>query len=263
MRMTKEEKVLQIDHLSVSYGEGDVVQDVSFAINQGEVLCIVGESGSGKSTLIKAIHGLENTVCRDGNIYLFGEISKSNSDRRKRMGKEIGLIPQNPGGSFNPLRTFEKQFQETFSGIGKKYDAQEIIATFEKVGLKNGEDILKSRPYEMSGGMNQRIAVAICYVLSPKLLLCDEATSALDVTTAGMVVRELMKLREEKNTSILMVTHHLGIARSMADEIAIMKDGKIVEYGSTKEIFEHPQNEYTKALLLDVPKIKGAADKDI
>ena len=250
------ENVLQIENLSVSYGEDLAVSDVSFSLKKGEILCIVGESGSGKSTLIKAIHGLENAACTGGRLSLFGKEMKSDSDKRELMGTEVGLIPQNPGGSFNPLRTFEKQFKEAFVGTKKIYDEKRIVETFAKLGLKDGECILKSRPHEMSGGMNQRIAVAFSFVLEPKLLLCDEATSALDVTTANLGGEELKTLRKENNTAILMVTHHLGIARSMADHVAIMKDGKIIEYGTSEEIFSNPKCEYTKNLLRDVPKLK-------
>ena len=118
------------------------------------------------------------------------------------------------------------------------------------------KQILKNRPFELSGGMNQRIAIAAAMMFEPRLLLCDEATSALDVTTAGAVVEELLKIRKTNGTSILLVTHHLGIARKMADNIGIMKDGRLIEYGSTDKIFDSPENEYTKKLIRDVPRLK-------
>lgn len=256
MQNNSEKYVLQLKNLSVSYGLDAVVSDVSLSMKKGEILCIVGESGSGKSTLIRAIHGLENATVTAGEVVLFGKDCKTKKEKQALMGTEVGLIPQNPGGSFNPLRPFEKQFREAFAGCGKQFDKEQIVETFEKVGLKDGKSILKSRPYEMSGGMNQRIAVAFSFVLKPHLLLCDEATSALDVTTAQLVVKELKDLRNENDTAILMVTHHLGIAKSMADHVAIMKDGKILEYGTVDEIFLDPKCEYTKNLLCDVPKLK-------
>lgn len=256
MQNNSEENVLQIENLSVSYGTENVVSNVSLSMKKGEILCIVGESGSGKSTLVKAIHGLENTTVTEGKVVLFGESCETARKKQSLMGTKIGLIPQNPGGSFNPLRPFEKQFREALMGTKKPYDANRIVGVFEKLGLKDGKNILKSRPYEMSGGMNQRIAVAFSFISEPKLLLCDEATSALDVTTARLVVEELKALRKENDTAILMVTHHLGIAKSMADYVAIMKDGKIVEYGRVEEIFSNPKCEYTKKLLCDVPKLK-------
>lgn len=256
MQNNSEEYVLQLKNLSVSYGLDAVVSDVSLSMKKGEILCIVGESGSGKSTLIKAIHGLENATVTAGEVVLFGKDCKTKKEKQALMGTEVGLIPQNPGGSFNPLRPFEKQFREAFAGCGKQFDKEQIVETFEKVGLKDGKSILKSRPYEMSGGMNQRIAVAFAFALKPHLLLCDEATSALDVTTAQLVVEELKDLRNENDTAILMVTHHLGIAKIMADHVAIMKDGKILEYGTVDEIFSNPKCAYTKKLLCDVPKLK-------
>lgn len=125
------------------------------------------------------------------------------------------------------------------------------------MGLTNGEEILTSRPYEMSGGMNQRIAIASTMLLEPKLLLCDEPTSALDVTSAGLVVELLCRYRKKYNVGILMVTHNLGIAYQMADTIGIMRSGRMVEYGAAREIFHHPKEEYTKQLLHDVPKLAG------
>ena len=256
MQMNTSEKILSIQNLSVSYGQEDVVSNVSFDMKKGDILCIVGESGSGKSTLIKSIHGLENAQCTKGKMVLFGQEMKKNAQRRDLMGKEIGLIPQNPGGSFNPLRTFEKQFREAFNGNGMEYRRDKLISIFQKVGLKDGELILKSRPYEMSGGMNQRIAVAFAFAMEPKLLLCDEATSALDVTTSQLVLDELLSLRKEHDTAILMVTHHLGVAKAMADHVAIMKDGEMIEYGDTDSIFSAPRCKYTKNLIQDVPKLK-------
>lgn len=256
MQNNSEKYVLQLKNLSVSYGLDAVVSDVSLSMKKGEILCIVGESGSGKSTLIKAIHGLENATVTAGEVVLFGKDCKTKKEKQALMGTEVGLIPQNPGGSFNPLRTFEKQFREALKGTKMAYDENRIGNVFETLGLKDGKSILKSRPYEMSGGMNQRIAIAFSYMKKPKLLLCDEATSALDVTTARIVVEELKTLRKENDTAILMVTHHLGIARTMADNVAIMKDGKIVEYGRAEEIFSNPKCEYTKKLLCDVPKLK-------
>ena len=254
------DNILSIKNLSVAYSEldSDAISDISLTMGKGEILCVVGETGSGKSTLIRAIHGLENTIITGGEILFCDEVigEKGISGGRSHMGSEIGLIPQNPCGSFNPLRRFDVQFREAFSGVGKKYDRNAVIKALEKIGLQDGDGILRSRPYEMSGGMNQRIAIAAAYVLGPKLLLCDEATSALDVTTAGVVVDELMALRKEQQVAILMVTHHLGIARMMADNIGVMKDGRMIEFGTADDIFKSPKMDYTKSLIKDVPRLK-------
>ena len=283
------EALLSIEHLSVSYGEEDVLHDVSFSLQRGEILCLVGESGSGKSTILRAIHGLESAEVTAGRIVFEGTVIgepsqhggaggstgpfKRRSSRhrdaelfmrrfsqdsaaRSFMGSGIGLIPQNPEGSFNPIRTFGAQFKEMFRAHDIPYDRALVEETLARTGLRGTETILRSRPYEMSGGMNQRIAIAAATLLSPRLLLCDEVTSALDVTTAALVVEELMKLRRERGSSILIVTHHLGVARRMADRIGIMRSGQMIEYGTVEEIFEHPREKYTRRLLEDVPKLK-------
>lgn len=248
-------EILKINHLSVSYGEEDVITDINLSMAQGEVLCIVGESGSGKSTLIKAIHGLACANITSGEIWYDNELLHGGCGCRNHMGCDIGLIPQNPGGSFNPLRPFEKQFREAFVGNGKSYDRDMMVSILESIGLQNPKEILDSRPYEMSGGMNQRIAIALAFALKPRLLLCDEPTSALDVTTAHMVVEQLLDLRQKKQTAICMVTHHLGIAQMMADHIAIMHQGRLIEYGSRDEFFSNPKEAYTKQLMEDVPRL--------
>lgn len=252
------EYLLKIDRLSASYGDDDIVKDVSCGITPGEIVCIVGESGSGKSTLIKAIHGLSELRITGGSIFFGNEeiSSLTVKERKKLMGLEIGLIPQDPGSSFNPIRKLSAQFREAMAGHGMAYDEDRIDGLLKKMGLQQGKAVLGNRPFELSGGMNQRIAIAAAMLFEPRLLLCDEATSALDVTTAGAVVDELLKIRESRGTAILLVTHHLGIARRMADNIGIMKDGRLIEYGNTEKIFDAPENEYTRKLIRDVPRLK-------
>jgi len=256
------ENLLQIKDLSVRYEDCDVedlqVMDVSIGMNPGEILCIVGESGSGKSTLIKAVHGMGSTHIEKGSISFKGNdmAGLSRSDRRSIMGPELGLIPQNPYSSFNPIRRYGIQLREALTAHKMEYNKDRVIEVFDKIGLRDGERILKCRPYELSGGMNQRIAIAVAFLFEPDLLMCDEPTSALDVTTAGMVVDELVKMKDEQNTAILMVTHHLGIAARMADNIGIMKEGRIIEYGTAREIFKNPKEEYSKKLIEDVPRLR-------
>lgn len=250
-------ELLTVRNLSASYGDANVISGVDFAIAPAEIVCIVGESGSGKSTLIKAIHGISDLQITSGEILLDGKdiASASGIERRKLMGTCIGLIPQDPAASFNPIRRFDVQFREALSAHGMTYDPGEIAGILARIGIEDGQAVLRSRPYELSGGMNQRIAIAAAMMFEPRLLMCDEATSALDVTTAGAVVGELLKIREQNGTSILMVTHHLGIARRMADTIGIMKAGRLIEFGSTEKIFSAPEDEYTRRLIRDVPKL--------
>ncbi len=247
--------LLKIENLAASYGERNVFTDISFQIQKGETFCIVGESGSGKSTLLKTICGVEGLSATSGKIFFNGKdiLCEKPKERRKHLGREIGIVMQNPGAFFNPLRRFDVQFKEMLKAHGFKYEENKIISIFTNVGLPDAKDILRSRPYEMSGGMNQRIAIAAVMLLNPSLLLCDEATSALDVTTARMIVELLLQYRKEKNIGILMVTHNLGIAQMMADKVAIMKRGSMIEYGNCDEIFSSPKHEYTKKLIAGVP----------
>lgn len=252
------EKVLRVASLRAAYGEHRVMEDVSFDMAPAEIVCIVGESGSGKSTLIKAIHGMSELDVTGGSIEFDGRdiTHLSYAERRKLMGTGIGLIPQNPQASFNPIRRYEKQFREALAGHDMPYDEADICERLARIGIADGRGVLQNRPYELSGGMNQRIAIASAMMFEPKLLMCDEATSALDVTTAGAVVDELLEIRDMLGTSILMVTHHLGIAKRMADSIGIMKNGRMIEYGTTRKIFEAPEDEYTKKLMRDVPRLR-------
>jgi ABC-type glutathione transport system ATPase component len=238
-----QETVLKINKLSASYGDENIIEEVSFEVKAGEIVCIVGESGSGKSTLLKAIHGFDRVRVTGGQITLGKDIS-------------LGLVPQNPGGSFNPIRTYKVQICEALKSNKIDKCMEEVTDTLQLLGLTDAQRILSSRPYELSGGMNQRMAIATTMLLEPNLLLCDEVTSALDVKTAKIVVEQLLKINNLKNTSILMVTHHLGIAAKMADHIGIMKSGRMLEYGVTKEILENPKCDYTRQLLHDVPKLK-------
>ena len=235
--------ILKINNLSAGYGEECVISDISFDVEAGKKVCIVGESGSGKTTLLKAIHGFGGVTKISGSI---------------EIGKDVllGVVPQNPGGSFNPIRTYKAQICEALKSNNIDFNIEEEGKTLQILGLSDARRALSSRPYELSGGMNQRMAIATTMLLEPGILLCDEVTSALDVKTAGMVVEQLLEINRLRNTTILMVTHHLGIASKMADFIGIMKSGRMLEYGPAKEILENPQNEYTQKLLKAVPKLK-------
>ena len=249
--------LLEIKNLNACYEDGQVLNDINLELKQGEILCVVGESGSGKSSLTRAITGYSGLEITGGSIEFCGRdlIGISDKERAALMGREIGLIPQNPAGSFNPIRPFSKQLKELLLSHGYSMDVERIAAAFTVVGLDDYKRIFKARPYEMSGGMNQRIAIAAALILSPKLIICDEATSALDVTTAQMVIDELMDIRSKFNTSILIITHNLGIAKHMADRIVIMHNGQIVEAGAVDSIIENPKHEYTKKLIGSAPRM--------
>ncbi|WP_029319897.1 ATP-binding cassette domain-containing protein [Butyrivibrio sp. AE3004] len=256
-----ENRLLEIDNLSALYEDRIILQDINLDVRKGEVLCVVGESGSGKSTLIRAICKDDRVKLAKGSISFNGEcISNGSLSGKKKgnnlLGKKIGLIQQNPEGAFNPLRTFDVQFKETLKSHGMKFDKDKLEHIFTTLGLKDTEKILKSHPYEMSGGMNQRIAIAASLILDPELLLCDEITSALDVSTAIAVTEELLRLKKELDVTIVFVTHNLGIAANIGDRIAIMNNGQIVEDGKAGEVLRNPRHEYTKGLLRNVPKLK-------
>ena len=256
-------EILNLKNLSVSYGDINILKDIDLSLKKGEILGIVGESVSGKSTLIKSIMGiLDKNASIDGEINFEGKdlASLSLKDYRKIKGKEISMIFQNPTEYFNPTRKISKQFIETIrshNDISKQEIQKKSINTFKFLGLQDGKKIWNSYPFELSGGMNQRVAIALSIMLEPKILLADEPTSALDVTVQAQVVKELLKLRQKLNTSIILVTHNIGVASYMSDNIGVMYGGRIIEYGESEELINNPKHPYTKMLINSVPVING------
>ena len=268
MEEKKKEKemtiLLDVRSLSLGYRDQKVVDEISFTVEKGEIIGIVGESGSGKSTILKALAGADDFGVQvfSGEVLFEGQNLCAMTKRKLRQirGAQIGMIFQEPSASFNPIRKFEKQIRDTFYAHGRKdweTDKKEILDVFEVMNLKDGEAILKSCPYEMSGGMNQRIAIAAATALHPALLLADEPTSALDVTIQLQIINELLRLRDRYGMAMVLVTHHLGIVKKMADRMIILKSGNVVESGDVSEILKNPSDEYTKELLAAVPKLKG------
>lgn len=257
------EEILKIKNLSVSYGDLDVLKNIDLSLKKGEILGIVGESGSGKSTLIKSIIGLldKNTFI-NGNIIFEGKdlFSLSSKDYRKIKGDKISMIFQNPTEYFNPTRTIKKQFIEAIRShkdVSRDEIQKKAIEIFKFLGLNNPKKVWNSYPFELSGGMNQRIAIALSIMLEPKILLADEPTSALDVTVQAQVVKELLKLREKLDMSIILVTHNIGVVSYMADNIGVMYKGKIVEYKEREQLINNPSHPYTKMLIDSVLEINS------
>lgn len=258
------ESLLSMKGLRVSYGDYEALHGYCLELAPGEIHCIAGESGSGKSTILKALLGLTSYSAEvtGGSMSFAGQdvLAMSDRERRDLLGDEIGLIAQNPAASFNPLRTFRVQFQETLESHGKKLDEHEVFHVFKTLGLPTDGRVLSSCPYEVSGGMCQRVAIALLMLLRPRLLLCDEVTSALDVTTQKQVADELLRLRDETGMAILMVTHNLGLAAYMADTISVLLNGDCVESGpvgghyrgDVPGVLSTPAHNYTKKLLHDV-----------
>ncbi|WP_027398553.1 ABC transporter ATP-binding protein [Anaerovorax odorimutans] len=260
--------VLSVENLSVNYGGIDVISSINFKLNKGEILGIVGESGSGKSTLLKTILPIDDLgiFLSGGKIIFENKILSSMTImlRKELRGKHIGIIFQNPKTSFNPIRTYRKQFIETLKSHGKykkENFENQILEIFQNLNLLEGQRILDSCPYEMSGGMNQRIAIALSVLLEPSLLLLDEPTSALDVTAQEQVIDELLRMREYYQTSIIIVTHNIRVVSKIADKLGVMNKGKIVEFGTAKDVLENPKHLYTKSLFKAVPQIGNLVDK--
>ena len=260
----QKESLLSMKDLRVSYGDYEALHGYDLELAPGEIHCIAGESGSGKSTILKALLGLTSYSAEvtGGSMTFAGTdvLAMSDKERRDLLGDEIGLIAQNPAASFNPLKTFRKQFEETLESHGKKLDEHEVFHVFKTLGLPTDGRVLSSCPYEVSGGMCQRVAIALLMLLKPRLLLCDEVTSALDVTTQKQVADELLRLRDETGMAILLVTHNLGLAAYMADTISVLYKGDCVESGpvgghyrgGAPGVLSTPSHEYTKKLLHDV-----------
>lgn len=257
-----ERPLLEVNHVEISYSNTIVVKDFSISLGKGEILGIVGESGSGKSTVIKGIMGIlgKAGVITNGDILFRGININGYSDKamRKLRGSSMGMIFQNSEAALCPIRTVGDQLFESVSQHKKISKAQmesEALEIMEKMNLEDGEQILNSYPFEMSRGMNQRVGIMMAMIMKPALLLADEPTSSLDVTVQAQVVKEMMKLREVYNTSIIIVTHNIGVVSHMADKIVVMHRGDLIECGKTQEVIHSPKMEYTKELLASVPRI--------
>ena len=262
------EKLLEIKDEKLSFftpaGEVKALNGVSFSMNEGEVLGIVGESGSGKSVTAYSIMGLTAYPGKliGGTIYFNGHQIEMMREKemRKIRGNEVSIIFQDPMTSLNPVYTIGNQITEVIrlhTGKGKKeaYDrAKELL---ELVGINEPTKRLKQYPHELSGGMRQRVMIAIALACEPKLLIADEPTTALDVTIQAQILELMQELRQKLGMSIIMITHDLGVVASMCERIAVMYAGHIVEYGTADEIFYEPKHEYTKGLINSIPKLSA------
>ena len=249
--------LLTIQDLSAGYGGKTVIRDISLTLMPGEILGVVGESGSGKTTLLKAVSEVKGL--REDLLHMEAE------EKRKRQGEEIAYVFQHPGDSLNPTRKVRVQFYETILAHRRmeKKEMDELIASvFKRIGLTDVERILNAYPFELSGGMAQRVVIALAVLLHPKLILADEPTSALDTTVQKQVLEELLMLRNTLHTAMIIITHNIGVARHLADRVAVLYKGEIVEMGKTKEVLENPQHPYTKSLMAAVPKLAYAMEKE-
>ena len=255
-----------IQHERLSFftpaGEVKALNDVSIHLNDGEVLGIVGESGSGKSVTAYSLMGLTafpgklvgGTI--DFNGHRINDLSEK--EFRKIRGNEVSIIFQDPMTSLNPVYTIGNQIMEVIllhTDKNKEQARARAKELLELVGINEPEKRLKQYPHELSGGMRQRVMIAIALACEPKLLIADEPTTALDVTIQAQILELMMELKEKLGMAIIMITHDLGVVASMCDKIAVMYAGRIVEYGTTDDIFYNPKHEYTKGLLKSIPRL--------
>lgn len=262
------EKLLEIKDERLSFftpaGEVKALNGVSFSMEEGEVLGIVGESGSGKSVTAYSIMGLTAYPGKlvGGTVRFNGhEIEKmTEKDFRKIRGNEVSIIFQDPMTSLNPVYTIGNQIVEVIllhTNKTKKEAYERAKELLELVGINEPAKRLKQYPHELSGGMRQRVMIAIALACEPKLLIADEPTTALDVTIQAQILELMQELRKKLGMSIIMITHDLGVVASMCEKIAVMYAGHIVEYGTADEIFYNPSHEYTKGLIKSIPKLNA------
>ena len=264
--MTEKNTLVSVKNLSVDFRAGDkvthAVKGVSFDICKGETLALVGESGSGKTvTALSILQLLPYPAAShpSGEIYFKGEnlLALPPDGLRHVRGNQISMIFQEPMTSLNPLHTIEQQIAEVLcihKGMTGKKAHDRVIDLLSKVGIEDPKGRLASYPHQLSGGQRQRVMIAMALANEPDLLIADEPTTALDVTIQAQILELLLELKAEFNMAMLLITHDLGIVRKMADHVCVMHDGKIVEKGMTHDIFEKPQNEYTKHLIGSEPK---------
>ncbi|CAH2714863.1 Oligopeptide transport ATP-binding protein OppD [Neobacillus rhizosphaerae] len=260
--------LLDVKNLRTAFYNGDskmeVVRGIDFTVQKGEILGIVGESGSGKSVMVKSILGIipNNAKVDAGEIVLDGEHLESLSKKEKRAirGREIAMIFQDPMTALNPLKKAGDHLVELLvrvRGMKKKEAINEAIELLRMVGIPSPETRVNQYPHEFSGGMRQRVLIAMALACNPKLLIADEPTTALDVTIQAQILELLKKLQKENDMSVVLITHDLGVVATICSRILVMYAGRVMEEGMAHEIFYSPKHPYTKALLNSIPRVDG------
>ena len=248
-------ELFKFENINISYEKRQVLYDLSFSLNSGEILGVVGNSGCGKSTLLKSILGLSGPKVLTGNIFFenLDLLSLNASEMRRIRGNRISMVFQESGIHTNPLKTIGDTVFESMKAhrqISKEEALDIVTGIFENLSLPDPKRILRAYPFELSGGMNQRVGIALAMLNNPSLILADEPTSALDPIVAVQIVNELKSLREKYNTAVILVTHNIKIARSITDSILVLNNGKTVDYGKTCEVLSSPKSDFTKELIL-------------
>ncbi|MCI9576146.1 MAG: ABC transporter ATP-binding protein [Clostridiales bacterium] len=263
--------MLEINELSVSYYDVETVKGVSLSLEAGQIAGLVGESGCGKSTFLRAVMMLldEESRIDGGSIFFEGQdLTQMKEEQLRRLrGNEIAMVFQNAALAGNPMKRVRHQFYETVASHYGKVSKQECYAKGEELlrtlHFSDPKRVMKSYPFELSGGMNQRVALAVAMVNHPKLMLADEPTSALDVTVQAQVVKRMKELRDQFGTAMLVVTHNMGVVAQLCDLVGVMYGGRIVEWGMVQEVLEQPSHPYTRALIEAIPDMSGADPKGI
>ncbi len=266
----KTANILEVKNLFVSYEEVNVVRDVSFSLSQGEFLGVVGESGCGKSTMLRALMALRQSGSHfSGSICFRGRELTQLSEKElcQLRGADISMIPQNAADAMDAVKTVSALFRETMRVHGRRLSRREsdriAAELMQSLLLEDAERILRSYPFELSGGMCQRVMIALAMVNHPQLILADEPTSALDIASQMEVLRQLKRLKESASVSMVMISHNLGALAAVSDTIAVMYGGRIVEYGDRDSLLKAPAHPYTRALIDAVPDMEGHISKGL
>lgn len=270
---THNDMILQVNDLQISFktfaGKVQAVRGVDFELRKGETLAIVGESGSGKSVTNKAIVGIlsKNAVIKRGSILYHGQDVTKYTEKQftEIRGSKIAMIFQDPLSSLNPVMKIGKQIMEALrSQQLSKADAKaKALELMKAVGIPNPEKRFHQYPFQFSGGMRQRIVIAIALACDPEVLICDEPTTALDVTIQAQILDLIKKIQKERQLSVIFITHDLGVVANVADRVAVMYAGKIVEHGTVDEIFYNPKHPYTWSLLVSMPDLDSSASDEL
>lgn len=267
--------LLEVNNLSVSFdvygGEVQAIRDISFEVRKGEAIAIVGESGSGKSVTAQSIMRLNPTPpsrIKGGSIKFDGQelLTLSEKEMQKVRGNKIGMIFQDPMTSLNPTLTVGAQIMEGLikhQNSSKAEAKERAIEMLNLVGIPNPESRIKQYPHQFSGGMRQRVMIAIALACNPALLIADEPTTALDVTIQAQIMRVMKDLQQKLDTSIILITHDLGVVADVCDRVIVMYAGRIVEQGTKWEIFKNPQHPYTRGLLRSLPRLDQRKDEPL
>lgn len=267
------DSILEVNNLRTSFftddGEVPAVDGISFSIKEGEILGVVGESGCGKSVTSLSIMGLlphpQGKIVGGQIMYEGKDISHlKEAEMRKLRGNDLAMIFQEPMTSLNPVFTIGEQLTEAIrlhNHMSKQEQNDRAVELLKLVGLPRATELLKEYPHELSGGMRQRVMIAIAMSCNPKVLIADEPTTALDVTIQAQILDLMLKLNQETHTAIMLITHDLGVVAQVCKRVVVMYGGKIVEEGDVKDIFNHPKHPYTEGLIKSIPDLYSKKDK--